>query len=415
MDIKKFKELVANNDSNRMKEGLKVKGRVVKKTETGVLVACEEYWFTGIILPKEVKELERNNFDLAPGTMLEAEVLSTDIMDEEGYYTISISKLLQHDVWKGLIEKYKNDEIITVRPSEVNLWWLLIDIHGIKWFIPLSQLAPVNYPRVEDGDQEKIFDALLSLMLKEFQVRIINLDEDGKRMILSEREALREEREKIMASLDIGNEYEWIISWVSSYWLFVTIGWGIEWLVHISEITYWHVDNIGKFWKVGGTVKVKVIGFEDGKISLSLKQLKPDPWSLIPRTYKIGDIMEWEVIRYVPYWAFIRVFDDINWLVHISEITDKAITNPAEVLKLGQVVKARVILLEPEKRKIGLSIKAAKEGASTGWDKPARPAKPRTIKKPVAAQEGQDAAPKTEKPKTRLVKKSAETPTEKSE
>ncbi len=108
-------------------------------------------------------------------------------------------------------------------------------------------------------------------------------------------------------------------------------------------------------------MRVKVIGLEDGKISLSHKQLKPDPWTIIPQKYQVGDIIEGEVVRYVPYGIFIRVYDDINGLVHLSEISkDKGVDNPVSAFKLGQVIRAKLILLEPRNRKIGLSIKALK-------------------------------------------------------
>jgi len=175
---------------------------------------------------------------------------------------------------------------------------------------------------------------LLKLLGKEFKVRIINFDEHEKRMILSEREALREEREKIMSSIAVGNEYDGVVSGISSYGFFVTIGGGIEGLVHISEITYGHVSNIDKLAKVGDDMRVKIIGLEDGKISLSSKKLKPDPWTVIPQTYKAGDVIEGEVVRYVPYGVFIRVYDDINGLVHLSEITTKHVETPSDALKL---------------------------------------------------------------------------------
>jgi len=218
---------------------------------------------------------------------------------------------------------------------------------------------------------------LLKLLGHEFRVRIINFDENEKRMILSEREALREEREEIMKTLAVGNEYDGIISGISSYGFFVTIGGGIEGLVHISEITYGHVSNIDKLGKVNEPMRVKVIGLEDGKISLSAKKLKSDPWSMIPQTYKVGDVIEGEVVRYVPYGVFIRVYDDINGLVHLSEITTKHVDNPSEALRLGQVVRAKIILLEPHNRKIGLSIKALYEEADKAAkkDKKEEPAK----------------------------------------
>lgn len=332
---------------------------VMKRGDYGVLVDCGDGAFTWLILAKEVKNLERNDMNLGTGAEVEAELLGTDVMTDEGYYVISVSRLKQRDVWKKIMWQKERDEVLTVIPTEANLWGLLVDMHGIKWFIPLSQLSPIHYPRVEDGDQEKIFEELLELLGKEFHVRIINFDEDNKRMILSEKEALREERQKIMETMEVGNEYEWVISGMSSYGFFVTIWWGIEGLVHISEITYGHVSNIWRFGKVGDPMKVKIIGLDEGKISLSHKKLKPDPWSIIPQKYQVGDLIEWEVVRYVPYGIFIRVFDDINGLVHLSEITSgKSIDNPVHAFKLWQVIKAKVILLEPRKRKIGLSIKA---------------------------------------------------------
>lgn len=341
-----------------IKWGKTIKGVVAKRGDYGILVDCAEGAFTGLLLAKEVKDLERNDYALGIGQELEAEILGTDILTDEGYYVISISKLLQQDVWKRVMAQKEKDEVFTVVPTEANLGGLLVDMHGIKGFIPLSQLAPIHYPRVEDGDQEKIFDALLELLGQEFKVRIINFDEDGKRMILSEREAYREERAKILASLAVGNEYDGVISGISSYGFFVTIGGCIEGLVHISEITYGHVSNIDKLGRLHDQIKVKVIGLDDGKISLSAKKLKDDPWNIIPQRFSLGDVIEGEVVRYVPYGVFIRVHEDINGLVHLSEITDRHVDNPGDALKLGQVVRAKIILLEPQNRKIGLSIKA---------------------------------------------------------
>ncbi|HBB04817.1 TPA: hypothetical protein DCZ39_08260 [Patescibacteria group bacterium] len=122
------------------------------------------------------------------------------------------------------MKKFEADDVITVIPTEANLGGLLVDMHGIKGFVPLSQLAPIHYPRVEDGDQEIIFEKLLDLIGKELKVRIINIDEDEKRIVLSEREALKEERENILKDLEVGKIYDGVVSGLSSYGLFVTIG-----------------------------------------------------------------------------------------------------------------------------------------------------------------------------------------------
>ena len=340
-----------------IKEGQKVKWVILREIENWILVNCENGAFTGVILAKEAKELKRSNVELSSGTELELEIINPAIRHEDGYYIVSVTRLLQYDVWKSIIDKFEKDTIITVVPTEANLWGLLIDMHGIKGFIPLSQLAPIHYPRVEDGDQDAIFDKLLALIGEEIKVRVINIDEEERRIILSEREALREEREKVLSELEVGKVFDWVVSGVSSYGLFVTIGGTVEGLVHISEITYGHVNNIDKLGKIGDKMKVKVIGLENWKISLSAKQLKEDPWEALPKKYNIGDVFEWEVIRFVPYGVFVRVFDDINWLVHLSELSQKAVNNPNEVVRIGQKVKVKLILIDPKNRKIGLSMK----------------------------------------------------------
>ncbi|MFA5748231.1 MAG: S1 RNA-binding domain-containing protein [Candidatus Absconditabacterales bacterium] len=362
MNAEKKNEHLSSFQIPVIKEGRKIKGIVLKKIENGVLVECENSAFTGVILSKEVKELERSGYDLLPGREIELEIVNPNVRHEDGYYIVSITKLLQYDIRKSIIKKFEDDEIITVCPTEANLGGLLVDMHGIKGFVPLSQLAPIHYPRVEDGDQEIIFEKLLELIGKELKVRIINIDDEEKRIILSEREALKEERENILKELEIGKIFDGVVSGLSSYGLFVTIGGIVEGLVHISEITYGHVNNIDKLGKIGDKIQVKIIGLENGKISLSSKKLKSDPWTELPKTKKVGDIIQGEVIRFVPYGVFVRVFQDINGLVHLSELSQKSINNPNEVVKLGQIIKAKIILLDTRNRKIGLSMKGLLDG-----------------------------------------------------
>ena len=381
-----------------IKEWHKVKGVVLKKIENGILVDCDNNAFTWVILSKEVKELERSGYELDPGREIELEIVNTNIRHEDGHYIVSITKLLQYDIWKSIMKKFEADDVITVIPTEANLGGLLVDMHGIKWFVPLSQLAPIHYPRVEDGDQEIIFEKLLDLIGKELKVRIINIDEDEKRIVLSEREALKEERENILKDLEVGKIYDGVVSGLSSYGLFVTIGWTVEGLVHISEITYGHVNNIEKLWKIGDKISVKVIGLENGKISLSSKKLKDDPRTALPKEYKIGDYIEGEVIRFVPYWVFVRVFQDINGLVHLSELSQKSIQNPNEVVKLGQIIKTKIILLDPKNRKIWLSMKGVGEDKAAAEEKssPKAPtaSAPKAVEKAVSEVKTPVQAPK---------------------
>ena len=158
-----------------IKEGQKVKWVILREIENWILVNCENGAFTGVILAKEAKELKRSNVELSSGTELELEIINPAIRHEDGYYIVSVTRLLQYDVWKSIIDKFEKDTIITVVPTEANLWGLLIDMHGIKGFIPLSQLAPIHYPRVEDGDQDAIFDKLLALIGEEIKFYFFNV------------------------------------------------------------------------------------------------------------------------------------------------------------------------------------------------------------------------------------------------
>ncbi len=391
--VKKNAAFTSQFDVPLIKEGQKVKGTILKEIENGVLVDCEEGAFTGIILSKEAKELKKSEVNLAPGTTLELEIINPNVRHEDGYYIVSVTRLLQYDVRKSVIDQFEKDTIITVVPTEANLGGLLIDMHGIKGFIPLSQLAPIHYPRVEDGDQEVIFDKLLALVGEEIKVRVINIDEEERRIIMSEREALREEKEKVLAELEVGKIFDGVVSGLSSYGLFVTIGGTVEGLVHISELTYGHVNDIEGLGKIGDKMQVKIIGFENGKISLSAKQLKGDPWSELPEKCHVGDIFEGTVVRFVPYGVFVRVFDDINGLVHLSELSEKSVNNPNEVVKIGQKVKVKLILLDTQRRKIGLSMKGIDENVEKAAETKAEkaPAKKKNLAEVAEMLEEKDA------------------------
>jgi ribosomal protein S1 len=134
----KKKTTIASVWAPLIKEWAKVKGVIINKYNNGVLLSCESGSFDGVIMPKEARELEKGGLDLSIGTELEVEILSTDVMHEEGYYIVSVTRLLQHDIWKSIHAKFESDELLTVVPTEANLGGLLIDMHGIKWFIPLE-------------------------------------------------------------------------------------------------------------------------------------------------------------------------------------------------------------------------------------------------------------------------------------
>ena len=231
-DLALFEELF--NESPEIKypkAGDVISGVIVKIEKKNILVNVNNQ-FTGLVVSKEVG----NTVDLSelkPGQSIEVMVLGDSI--ERGLLILSLKRANQIKNLTNLTKYHNSSEIITVRPTEANKWGLLVDIDGLKWFIPVSQLTPIHYPRVEGADPEKILAHLDSLVGQPFKVRVINVDEDGKKIIFSEKAAIEENREKALSTLKEGDIIEWVISGILSYWLFVTFD-GLEGLVHVSEI-----------------------------------------------------------------------------------------------------------------------------------------------------------------------------------
>jgi ribosomal protein S1 len=190
-------------------------------------------------------------------------------------------------------------------------------------------------------------------------VKIITMDEEAGKIVVSEREAMAEERAKALEHLKIGETKEGTVSGIVKFGLFVAFD-GLEGLVHISEIAWGHVKNPAEFAQIGDKVNVKIIGVDGEKLSLSIKQLTKDPWEEIAERYPVGKRVAGNVVRFADYGAFIKLEKDINGLVHLSELAHHKVTDPAEVLTIGQKVEAQVINIDVDERRIGLSIKALK-------------------------------------------------------
>lgn len=302
---------------------------------------------------------------------------------------LSLRKASQIKLISRLHSNFDTKEIITVIPNEANKGWLLIDLDWIKGFIPVSQLTPVNYPRVEWADPEKILAHLNRLVWKPFKVRVINVDTDWKKIIFSEKAAVEEERWAALEKLKIGDHVEWVVSWILTYWLFITFN-GLEGLVHVSEIDWGHVNDPSKFAKVWDKVKVEVIWIESDKISLSMKRLKHNPWQELAKKYKVWDIISAPVMRISKFGIFLALDGWISGLIHLSEISNDVVKNIEDYVKVWESVEAKVIAFDPNEKRIGLSMKALTETTSTAETsetpkeeeaKEEKPAKKKTTKK----------------------------------
>lgn len=310
---------------------------------------------TGIISGRELRDSFNTFRDLQAGDAVGALILEEE--NDEGLVVMSLRMASQKKAWERFHKLVEDDKTMKFTAQEANKGGLIANIDGIRSFLPVSQLAPANYPRVNNADGSEIMSRLQKFVGHTFTVKIVTMDEEAGKIVVSERDAMAEERAKALEHLKIGEVRDGIVSGIVKFGLFVTFD-GLEGLVHISEIAWGHVKNPAEFAEPGDRVTVKVIGIDGDKLSLSIKQLSKDPWEEVAKRYPVGEKVAGTVVRFADYGAFLRLEKDINGLVHLSEIAHHKVTDPAEALTIGQKLEAQVINIDVDERRIGLSIKA---------------------------------------------------------
>lgn len=340
----------------RPRPGELVEGTVVFKGKNKLLVDIKGV-STGIISGRELRDSFNTFKELQPGTVVSALVLEDE--NDEGLVVMSLRMASQRKAWDKFHKLIEGEKTMKFTAQEANKGGLITNIDGIRAFLPVSQLAPVNYPRVNNADSIEIISRLQKFVGHTFTVKIVTMDEEAGKIVVSEREAMAEERAKALEGLKIGDVKDGVISGIVKFGVFVTFE-GLEGLVHISEIAWGHVKNPGEYAELGDRVTVKVIGIDGDKLSLSIKQLTKDPWEEVAERYPLGKKVTGTVVRFADYGAFLRLEKDINGLVHLSEIAHHKVTDPAEALTIGQKIEAQVINIDVDERRIGLSVKALK-------------------------------------------------------
>jgi small subunit ribosomal protein S1 len=335
-----------------------VKGLSVGDVVEGTVIAAEkhEVWLdlgasgTGLVVGREIEQSQ----DIAPGDVISASVLEPET--DEGYAILSLKKVAKEKGWESLEERMTNSEVFEIKAFDANKGGLLVEVDGIRGFLPVSQLAAEHYPRVSGADKDEILHRLTSLVGKPLNVRVLDLNRKENKLILSEKAAKREDTESKVAQLKVGDVVKGLVTGVVDFGIFVNVD-GVEGLVHISEIAWDRVDNPGKYVKVGDTIEAKIISIDRDKLSLSMKQLTPDPWLEEIKSYKVGDEVEGKITRITPFGAFVQVSPVIEALVHISELADGHVEDPATLVKLGESRKFKIITIDPEAHKLSLSLK----------------------------------------------------------
>ena len=346
-------ELLASSDIKTLTAGEVVEGSItaVKKNEIWIDLGARG---VGVVMRREIGHGQK----LEPGETVTVSVIDPEM--EEGYALLSMRRAVKDRGWDELQRIFDANEIIEVVPYDANRGGLLVELEGIRGFLPVSQLAAGHYPRVSGADKDEILQKLNALTNKPLRVRVLDVSRKDNKLIFSEKEAVKDDMQARFAELKVGDVVEGVVTGVIDFGAFVNVD-GIEGLIHISEISWERVDNPRNYVKVGETIKAKIIAIDKDRLSLSLKQMTEDPWLEQVKAFKKGDVVDGKVTRITPFGAFVQLSSSVEALVHVSEMSDDETVDPEKLFQLNEKKQFKVLDIDTENRKIALSLKNAKK------------------------------------------------------
>lgn len=351
-----------------------IHGIVIHVTSSSALIDLGPLG-TGIVLGKEMRD------GLGPEGKLQigAEVTATllDYENEDGYIELSIREASYEKSWDDIERKLTGREVVTTKVVDANKGGLMVEINGINGFLPVSQLSSEHYPRVEDGDKNKILILLKKIIGAEVRVRILDVDRENEKLIVSEKAAQSEKEQALINLLRVGDVIQGEVSGVVDFGAFVKftpplteVKKGekiptekLEGLVHISELAWQLIDDPREIIKTGDVVEAKIIGIDDARISLSMKALKEDPWDAVMEKYKVDGIVSGKVDKINHFGAFVYLDKDIHGLAHVSEFQEVYPGKKMEeIFKAGETYAWKILSIEPKSHRLGLlPVKEVKE------------------------------------------------------
>ena len=305
---------------------------------------------TGIIYGREYLSARETLKNVHIGDIVAAKIVSAE--SEDGYIELSLREARAALIWNEAETAVTQKTTLVLPIAEANKGGLIIHWNGLVGFLPASQLSPIHYPRVPDGDKDKIFAELKKLVGEKLEVTIITANPKEQKLIFSEKGAGTSERASLVEKYHVGDAVEGVITGATEFGVFVKLEEGLEGLVHISEMDWALVENPKTRYKVGDAVKVKVIEVKEGKISLSIKALTEDPWKLAAGKYTKDQQVNAVVIKYNKYGALASVEEGVAGLVHVSEFTNEE--ELRSKLELGKVYPFIITFFEPKERRMTL-------------------------------------------------------------
>lgn len=370
MPKKKFKDQTGSAMANLLanetrikslpKIGDIVKGTVISASKKEVLLDISGI-MTGIIRTKELFNDDEALANLAPGAEAEATVL--ELEDEQGMMELSFRFAGHQKTWTVLKDSKDKNQTVSAKITDANKGGLLIVVNNTSGFLPVSQLSPEYYPRVQGGDKNKILERLKSYVGQKFNVKILDVDPQNEKLIVSEKAAWEETQKDVLGKYKIGDVVDGLVTAVTDFGVFVEFGTKLEGLIHISELAWQRIDNPADLYKVGDKIQAEIIKIDGSKIFLSSKKLKKDPWENISDKFKINDVVDGTVLKVTPFGLFVQLDENIHGLAHVSELSNKKVDSLETIANPGKVMKFKIVSIEPAEHRLGLSIKSLEEKA----------------------------------------------------
>src|SRR5579883_3347794 len=355
--------LAASTTPINIKRGDVVDGVIVRIDQDEILVDIG-LKSEGVLSTKELPATGDWSFDQLH---LNDKVLVYVIQPEtpDGHALLSLKRANAERQWRIAEEQYKNGELLKAKVIDYNKGGLIVDVSGIRGFVPISQILNLKREEVAaGGDNQETAAKLQSMKDKELQLKIIEINRARNRLILSERLAVQEwrqrRREELLDELKPNEVRRGVVSNLANFGAFVDLG-GADGLVHISQLAWSRVNHPSEVLKVGQEVEVQVLSVdkEKKKIALSIKRAEVDPWTTVEQRYTPGQVVTGVVTKIAPFGAFARIEDGIEGLIHQSELTPGM--DPKTSLHEGQQLQLRILRIEADRRRLGLSLRQAEE------------------------------------------------------
>lgn len=337
-----------------VKEGDLVNAQLLRKTPRAVYFDLGKFG-TGVVFGMELMNARDVLKNVKEGDAVAAKVVDPE--NDNGYVELSLAEAGKQKSWQSVKELYEKGEEFGVKVSGANSGGLIADVEGLKAFLPVSQLSNDHYPRVDDGDKAKILEELKKFVGQELKVKILDFNLRTDKLILSERETTVKNVKEKLDKYKSGDVIDGIISGVADFGAFIKFADDpeIEGLIHISELDHKLIENPKEIVKVNDQVKAKILEIKEGRVTLSLKALKADPWLQVESRYQAGKDVQGKVLRFNPFGAFISLDPEIQGLIHVSEFG--SVDEMKAKLKEGQSYEFHIDSVKPQEKRITLKLK----------------------------------------------------------